>query len=445
MNRKIFIITAFLILCFFTDTAQGYNLQSKRYILPNGLTIIFVEKHSVPIVNINVLIKASPLNEEDSKAGLANLTAQMLTMGTKDRTMKQIDEKIDFIGANISASINYDFTTVSLSILKKDIETGFDILSDILINPVFQNDEIKRKKDLIKNSLKQQEEEPSFIANKAFIKEIFGNAPYSRLVEGNEDTIDNIDREDLITFYKTYYTPSNATLVIVGDLTKDELDNLLEKYFSVWCCPILQKEIKNLEPKIKGNKPIIIDKDTMQATLILGHIGISRDNPDYYAVSVMNYILGGGGFASRLTKTIRDDMGLTYYVYSLFSINKEKGLFEIFVQTKNENLKKTVMEIIKQLNKIQTDYVSDTELNDAKTYLIGSLPRKLESNHKIADFLRSVEFFRLGDDYIEKYIKHIKSLTKEDIKRVAQKYLSPNNLTTVVVGKKEKIDLPISP
>jgi zinc protease len=184
-----------------------------------------------------------------------------------------------------------------------------------------------------------------------------------------------------------------------------------------------------------------VDRELTQANIIVGHSGIKRGNPDYYAASVMNYILGGGGFSSRLMQTVRDEMGLAYDIHSFFAPYKEGGLFEVGVQTKNESAKTVIGEIHSQMNRIRKDKVSEQELNDAKSYLTGSFPRKLDTNRKIADFLVAIEFYELGLDYVDKYPQYIRSVTADDVLRVAGKYLDTQDLVTVVVGKQSKISL----
>jgi zinc protease len=193
------------------------------------------------------------------------------------------------------------------------------------------------------------------------------------------------------------------------------------------------------EQKIR--KVVKIDKDLTQANIILGNLGISRENPDYYAVAVMNYIFGGGGFSSRLMQSIRDKMGLAYDVHSFFAAYKEEGIFQIGLQTKNESANTAIDEIIRQIERIKKEKVSDDELGDAKSYLTGSFPRRLDTNRKIADFLASVEFYNLGLDYATKYPDYINSVTKEDILRVAKKYLTTENYVLVVVANQKKTGL----
>ncbi len=418
-----------------------FALDVKRTVLSNGLTILHSEKHNLPIVMVTLLVKASQLNEPKDKAGLANLTAELLTEGTKNRKSTDISDEIEFIGASLYVSAGSDYTTVTLSVLKKDINKGVELFSDILLNPTFPQGEIERKKELIKGSLKQQEEEPSFLAGRAFKKELFGEHPYGRLIEGSVETIDNIKREDFVRFYSDYFLPNNSILSVVGDLTSDELDGLIKQYLGEW----KKKEVplkvaKKIEEK-KIKKVVKIDKELTQANVMLGNLGISRDNPDYYAVSVMNYILGGGGFSSRLMQSIRDEMGLAYDVHSFFTASKEEGIFQVGIQTKNESANTAIDEILRQIGRIRKESVSDQELSDAKSYLTGSFSRRLDTNRKIVDFLASVEFYNLGLDYVEKYPNYINSVTQDDVLRVAQKYLDPENYVLVVVANQKKAKL----
>ncbi|MBF0344231.1 MAG: insulinase family protein [Nitrospirae bacterium] len=437
IHIRTFIIALILVV----SPLTAHAIDVRREILNNGLTLLHIERHNLPIVKVNLLIRASKLNEPVSKAGLANLTADMLLEGTKGRSSQEIREEIDFMGASLDTSVENDFTVISLSVLKKDLDKGFEIFADCLLNPVFSESELKAKKEIIKGSLKQSEESPSFVANRAFLKDIYGEFPYGRPTEGDSKTIDSINTDDLVKFHDDYYVASGGIMTIVGDITYEKITALINKHLSQW-----QGGSVKLPNTVKvqnrhSAKVNLIDMDLTQANIIIGHEGITRDNPDFYAVVVMNYILGGGGFSSRMVKTIRDDMGLAYDIRSHFASFKHAGDFQAVIQTKNEYANTAVAEILKQIKRIKTDYVSDDELNDAKAYLIGSFPRKLDTMDKIAHFLSQVEFYGLGLDYDKKYLGYIKSITKEDVRRVALKYLDDVNYHIVIVGKQEKIGL----
>jgi zinc protease len=438
---KKLVLTSLLVAVVSLLSADAFAIDAKRTVLSNGLTVLHSENHSLPIVMVTLMVKAGERHEPKEKAGLANLTAELLTEGTKNRSSREISEEIDFIGASLDASAGNDFTTITLSVLKKDIDKGFGLFSDILLNATFPQAEIDRKREMVKGSLRQREEDPSFLAGRAFKKEVFGEHPYGRLIEGSANTLDAITKDDLVTFYSGFFLPNNAILSIAGDLTSDELDSEIKKYLGAWKkadLPLIPRA--DIEGK-KAKSVIKIDRDLTQANVIVGHLGISRDNPDYYAVSVMNYLLGGGGFSSRLMQSVRDKMGLAYDVHSFFSAYKEGGSFQIGVQTKNESANVALDEIFKQIERMQSEMVSDGELSDAKAYLTGSFPRRLDTSRKIADFFASVEFFGLGADYIEKYPSYINSVTKEDVLRVAKKYLDTGHYVLVVVANQEKAAL----
>jgi zinc protease len=440
--RKIlFLFTVTLQFSFFIFHSPSHALDVKRDILENGLTLLVVERHNLPIVMVSIGMTAGSLVEPEEQAGLANLTAELLTAGTENRTASQINEEIDFVGASLGASGGIDYITVSLSVLKKDIHLGFDLLSDIIMRPLFPEEELNKKRDRIKGSLKAREEDPGFVSSREFKKSVFGAHPYGRLVSGIPETLDRIARRDIVRFHSQYYVPNNAIMSVVGDITYEEVKSLLKKYFSEWRTKKFSIPSRLRFEGKKQRNIITIEKDITQANIILGHMGVSRDNPDYYAVSVMNYILGGGGFASRLMQNLREERGLVYDVYSFFAADKYGGSFRVGLQTKNESANTAIQEIIEEIKKIRSSPVSDTELSDAQSFLTGSFPLRIETSGRIAGFLVAVEYYGLGMDYIEKYPLYINKITKNDVLRVAQKYLDPEKVTLVVVADQKKASI----
>ena len=432
------LISAIFILVLSLAAPAAATQLAERETLPNGMVVLHSGRHSVPMVSVVMAIRAGSIAEPSAKAGLAYLTAALLNEGTQKRTSREISEAIEFVGGSLSASAGADYTTVSLTVLKKDIALGFDLLSDIVLHPAFQEEEIARKKQITKNRLIQQNEEPGVVASIAFSKAVFGEHPYGRQVQGTVETLDTITRQDLADFHSAYFTPNNTIVSVVGDISRDELIQLLGRYFGDW----QQKKMpENVLPAIGQKKSptvIKVNKDLTQTNIILGHLGVTRDNPDYYAVTVMNYILGGGGFASRLVDNIRDNRGLAYDVHSYFSASKYSGNFQAGLQTKNESANTAIAEVIREMERMRTEPVSDKELADAKSYLTGSFPLRVDSNSKIAGFNLAVEYYGLGLDYIDRYPAIINAITKEDILNVAKKYLDPANYVLVVVGDMEK-------
>ncbi|HMK55815.1 MAG TPA: pitrilysin family protein [Dissulfurispiraceae bacterium] len=446
MNRQLkfyaFALLFMFALAFLPAATDAFEMHKEK--LANGLTVVYVERREVPIVMATLLVKASPLQESSAKSGTAYIAAKMLSEGTATRKATDISREIDFLGAALDTSVNHDYTTLSLSVLKKDVNKGFDLFSDVALHPTFPSDEFARKKEQIKGALKQREEDPSYVAGREFSRDVFGNYPYGRPVEGSIQSIDGIGRDDVLNFYSSLYRPDNAILTVVGDIGRDELNSLLSRTFSSWnnqADTVEQKTQPGTPQPLKGARVDIIDRDVAQANILFGYVGIARNDPDYYAVQVMNYIFGGGGFSSRLMKVIRDEMGLTYSINSFFAATKFPGRFEIEVQTKNESAGIVVGEILKQLRLMKEGPVSEQELRDAKDYLIGSFPRRLETSRKTADFLAAMLYYGLGDDYIDRYKTYISGVSREDVLQVARKYLDDKNYVLVVVGNKKKLKL----
>lgn len=442
IRRRLAALSFCLLFLFISaETAFPAEELAKREALESGLVLLHSQKQALPIVKVVLAIKAGSIFEPAQKAGLANLTADLLNEGTMRRTSKEISEAIDFVGGSISASGGPEYMTISLSVLKKDVKLGFDLLSDMVLNPAFREDEIKRRKAVIKSSIIQQKEDPGTVASKAFLPAIYGDHPYGRPPEGTEETVEGLTRQDVVEFHRTYYAPNNAIIAVAGDLDRKEVISLIDTYFKDWSRRDVPETKFPELPALKGRKVIKIKRDVTQASIILGHLGIRREDPDYYAVSVMNYILGGGGFASRLMDNIRDNRGLSYDVHSVFSAGRHAGSFLAGLQTKNASANLAIDEIIREMGLIRTSEVADKELSDAKAYLTGSFPLRIDSTGKIASFLVAVEYFGLGMDYAERYKTYIESVTRDDILRVARRYLNTEDFVLVIVGDLEKAGL----
>lgn len=424
-----------LTLTFISAVSFAADIKPKRVVTENGIILLILERHSLPIVNINMIIKAGSIYESDEKAGLSSLASSLLDEGTKSRSSTQISEEIDFVGGSLSTFAGDDSSGASLRVLKKDLPLGLTLLSDILINPTFPEAEIERKKADMIGGLISEKDEPGVIAGKAFNEIIFGTHPYHRATNGREETIPGITRDDIVAYYERFYRPNNIIMAIVGDITEPEALDMVNMYFGKWERKEIDFPVIPKAPALEKRAVKLIDKDLTQANIILGHIGIERINPDYYNLVVMNYILGGGGFSSRMMKNIRDNQGLVYGIHSNFDASLYPGSFAVSLQTKNETANRAIEGVLKEIKRIREVPVSDQELEEAKSYLIGSFPLRIDTNNKIASILTSIEYYGLGLDYFDRYPKLIGSVTKGDITRVAKKYLDPERFAMVVVAK----------
>ncbi|TMB65787.1 MAG: insulinase family protein [Deltaproteobacteria bacterium] len=409
----------------------------KRSVLDNGIVLLTSEQKALPMVSIELLIDAGSRYDAPNQEGLANLVAKLLTYGTKRRTALQINETLDFLGASLSTGCSDDLASVSMTILKKDLTTGLELLGDILINSTFPQQEIERQKQSVIASIKARDESPGDIAQRRFAAALFPQSPYGRPVEGTETSVKGIQQKSLREFYERYYRPNRSILAVVGDVSEQESTQALNQAFRSWRKG--EPGGKPLVPSVIGSSQVIrVNKDLTQANIMMGHEGVPRNHPDYYAIQVMNYILGGGGFSSRAMDSIRNERGLAYSVYSHFGAEKSHGTFVFVMQTKNDTAEEAIRIAREEIRRMREQPVTDQELDDAKNYLTGSFPLRLDTNHKVASFLAQVEFFRLGLDYPDRYADLIRKVTREDVQRVAKAYLHPEKLITVVVGNQKK-------
>ena len=412
----------------------------QRVTLSNRLVLLASGENSLPFVTLQLLVDSGSRRDPSGEEGLAYLTAKGLLHGTSKRTINQINEELDFLGASLNSSSGRDYAMLSLRVLKKDLEKGFDLFIEVLTQPVFPEEEIKREIEKTLAAIQSEEDLPEQVAEKAFLRALFLNSPYGHPVEGTKESVPKLKRDEVIRFYQSYYHPNNAILTIVGDITDDEIKSKLIPRLEKWSPGEIPK-VPLITTFEKEQKTVRIDRPITQANVILGNAGISRENPDFYALMVMNYILGGGGFASRLMEVIRNKRGLAYSVGSFFDPGKYPGSFQIKKKKKNQSAREAILLSLQQMERIQKELVLEKELEAAKKYLIGSFPMRLDTQAKLANFLSQVEYYGLGLDYPEKYPSLIRSVTREDILRVAKKYLHPKKYVLVIVANLKEAGL----
>ncbi len=423
----------------------GAASLGRRVEMDSGLVLLLAERPTLPIVTVEILVKAGSYQEPAEKAGLANLTASLLPLGTVSRTALEISEAIEFVGGSLSADASRNNSTLSLTVLKKDLDVGLELLADVLLHPAFRDAEIARKVRELKGRIRQKREDPGTVAREAFDVALYGDHPYGRPVEGTEESLDRIARTDLVDFHRRYYVPSNSIVAVAGDVTLEEFQGYLAKYLGGWK-PAAVPTV-NPGPSVPPPRPEVIEinRGVTQANIVWGHLGIARKNPDYYALSVMNFILGGGGLTSRLMRAIREERGWAYDVHSYFSAGLFPGPFVVGLQTKNETANSAVEEVLRQIRRIREDGVTPEELEEAQGFLTGSFPLRIDTNQDVVSFLTAMEFYGLGMDYPERYPEIIRAVTRDDVLRVARTYLHPDKAILVVVADLDKAKLSFQP
>ncbi len=411
-----------------------------RTVLANGLVLVTSEEHTLPFVTFKLLLPAGAKRDASGQEGLASLTARALLFGTRKQGMASVNEQLDFMGASLSSDAGMDNTVLSFRVLKKDLREGFGLFMEVLTQPAFPVQEVENEKARTLAAIRAAEDRPGQVAQKAFAKVLYGDGPYGQPVIGTKESVERLTVDGLRQFHSSRYHPEKSIMVIVGDIEERDLKKTILPALSTWrsrAAPDSPVETKTE----KAASRLFVDRPLTQANLILGHEGIRRDNPDFYSVTVMNYILGGGGLASRLMQEIRERKGLAYSVSSAFNVGKYQGTFQIVLQTKNASAREAIRLAVAEMSRIRTQLVSEKELDGAKKYLVGSFPLRLITQEGIANFLLQVEYLGLGLDYAEQFPKHIQAVTAEDVLRVAKTYLHPEAYILIAVANVEETGL----
>jgi zinc protease len=409
-------------------------------VLDNGLKVLLVENPSIPTVSMNASVLAGARCDPDTKAGLAIMVSRLLDEGTETRTSLEIADAIESVGGAIDADGSFERIVVSAGVLNKDIDLGLELLSDLSIHPVFPQEYVDKEKERTLAEIASAQDRPQVVAGWAFNELIYQDHPLHRPSHGYPATVARIERNDLIEFHRKYFVPNNVLLSVVGDFRVPEILPKIEKAFGSWLSKPITFPTYPQPVRQTGKRTKFIRMPAQQLNIYLGHLGITRTNPDFYALQVLDTILGGGaGFTARIPQRLRDELGLAYTTFASITMTagSDPGRFVAFIGTSPENMKLATEGLVNEVRRIIEEPVTTEELQDAKDYLTGSFVFAFESSPQIARFLVHAEVYGLGFDYIEKYPEYIRAITVEDITRVAKTYLDSENYTLVVVGPTE--------
>jgi zinc protease len=425
--------------------ATAADIRVHREVLDNGLVLQVVERHALPILTVQMGIRAGARMDPPDAPGTANLVASLLTEGTATRSANEIADQIEFVGGSLSAEAEADFARASVTVLKRDQDLGLELLADVVRRPAFASDEVERVKKEVIGAIESDEDHPDVVAGKAFDKAVYGEHPYAHPTEGDKAAVAAATPEALRAFHAAHYLPNDSVISFVGDITVDDARAATKAAFGDW----KQGEEPPLDLPLAsppvGIDLITIDRPVTQATVIMGHLGLERSDPDFYPVIVMNYILGGGGFASRLVHEVRERQGLAYAIGSGFHAMKDPGDFVVRFQTRNPAANQAIRSVLDELRRIRTEPVEDDELADAKANLIGGFPLRIDTNGETAGLLTFIEMYGLGTSYFTDYIDKVQAVTRDDVLRVAKTYLHPDDMVWVVVGNLAEADVHVPP
>jgi len=413
--------------------AQKINIPASQvFTTANGITVILSENHKIPKVSIELSLGNTP-RLEGSKAGLADFTGSLLMSGTTTRSKDQLDREIDFIGANLSAGSS----SMYLSCLTKHLSKGLDLMIDVLYNANFPESEIERIRKQNLSGLQSTKADAGEMASNATRAVNFPNHPLGEIM--TEATLQTVSREDMLAYYKSTFTPKGSYLVVVGDISRAETEALVQTYFATWQGgPAYQAELGKGQFD-KGNRVIFVKKPgaVQSVVYVTFPIDLRAGHKDQLALNVLNGILGGGGFGTRLMQNLREDKAFTYGCYSSLNITENGSWMSAGGNFKNAVTDSAITEILKEFAGIIEAQVRDEELSLTKNNMAGGFARSLERPQTIARFALNTIKQKLAPDYYQNYLQQLEAITKEDVLRVAQQYFTAKNCHIIVVGNEE--------
>jgi len=405
-----------------------------REVLPNGIVLLVAERPAVPIVAVRVLARAGAVFDPDDRAGLAHLTGALLTRGTATRTAPEVDSAIEFVGGSLEAVAGRDNLTVALSVQKKDLALGLDLVSEVVLSPTFPPAEVTRKVSEIQAAIRRSEEDPGTVASRVLARLVYPGHPYGVPVEGTRESVARLTRDDVVKFYAQQVRPDTTVVAVVGAVTVNEARREITARLGAWARPFGAPQSITPVTAPASPREETVKRELTQSTIMFGRLAIRQTDPDYFPLSVASYVLGGGS-ASRLYARVRDEAGLAYAVYSWLSTARYGAAFAVTAQTRTAEAPKVVVMVREELARMTRGAVAERELALAKQYLVGSFPFRLDTSGKVADFLVAVEDQGLGLDYADRYKERIARVTARDVQRVAAKYFPPATFNLVTVGE----------
>jgi len=413
----------------------------KKVVLNNGLTLLLMEQHEVPIISLNFIVRAGSVADPDGKQGAASVTAALLRKGTKSRTADQISNELDFIGGQLDAGATFDYSNGTAEFVRKDIAKGLDLLADILLNPTFPQDEVTKLLKQRVDEIKAAKDDAQSVIGNYFRAYLYGQHPYGRPTGGDETSVAAITRADILSFYQTSYSPRNTILSVVGDFEATAMEQAVRAKFGDWKGPGAEKQVKlPVANSVTGKKLLLVDKpDSTQTFFQIGNLGIARTNPDRVFIQVINTLFGGR-FTSMLNTELRIKTGLTYGARSSFSQHRDPGPFVISTYTQNETTEKAIDMALEILKRLHEKGITEEDLKSAKAYLKGQFPPTIETSDQLADLLAQLEFYGLDASDVDGYYSKVDSMTMADARRVIKQYFPIENLAFVLIGKAGDIE-----
>ncbi len=415
------------------------GLNPKRLVLPNGITVLAKSNHTSPAVSLLVGVRTGAFADPPDRDGTAALCARVLDRGTAKRSADVIADDLDGRGASLSVIAGRHQMALAATCLADDFEAVLALVSDVVRHPAFKDSEIATRKDTLITLIRQEEDNPATMAGDAFAAALYGDHPYARKVRGNIGAIEAMRRQDLVRFHQKGFDTPLLTVVVVGDIIEEFAISAITRLFGDWTPvskPGDKPEVKVADPKPASARSLVSVPmmSKAQADVVYGFVGVRRSDPDYVAISVMNNALGQYAIGGKLGDSIRERQGMAYYVYSTLDASFGPGPFSIRAGVWAANVERPIASIDEELKLVIDKGFTAQEIAESKSYLVGSLPRQLETNAAIASFLLNAETFDLGLDYDERLPGLINAVTKDAADAAARRLLDPAKATIAVAG-----------
>jgi zinc protease len=408
-----------------------------RHQLSNGLTVLVRENHTSPTAVLRGYVKAGGVCDTDPTAGLAGMTATTARRGTETRTFQEINEAVESLGASLDMGAGRQLAGFSGQCLSEDLPLLIEVTADVLQHPSFPATELEKVRGQVITSLCQLEDNTQRKANREFRTLCYpAGHPFGRSTEGTMETVPNLQRDDLLSFYERFYSPRGTVIIVVGDVTTDDVVRRLEDAFVGWQASGDDRPYDiPPAPRPTGAQRIVVPMfNKTQADIVWGVPALPRASADYYAARVANAILGQVGLMGRLGANVRDRQGLAYYASSSLGAGLGPDPWSVFAGVAPESVDRAVESILAEIARLRDELVAEEELADAQDYLTGILPLRLETNDGVAGALIEIELYELGLDYLTRYPGLIRAVTREDVQAVAQKYLDIENYALAIAG-----------
>jgi zinc protease len=404
-----------------------------RAVLANGIVVLVAERPGIPIVIVRAAVEAGATLDPPGKAGVANLTALLLTRGSAARSALEADRAIELVGGSLEGEGGRDSSELVLSVLRKDLGLGLDLLADALLRPAFPETEFDRQRDEVLASVRRSEEDPGTVAARLWRRLVFAEHPYGRPATGTEASLRAIARDDVVAFHRASYRPERTIIAVAGDITAAAVRTELEVRLGAWSVAIPAPAAPAPAALGLPSRTEAVHRSLTQATILLGQATVTRGHPDFYPLLLASQILGGGS-SSRLYARVREERGLAYNVYAQYAPARLAGYLLVELQSENARVREALAVVREELVRLRRERVSEEELARARSYLVGSFPLRMDTAADVSDLLVAIERFDLGLDYPARFRRAVSAVTADDVLRAVRSHWDPDGMSLALVG-----------